>query len=89
MAPRGKKGVFRGWLSGFFVSKDNIPYIREELRFGSNDSLPLGPRPQARPGGFISHAQDFSLHNPTMTSVQGNQYTTYVQRDRNTVPQSA
>jgi hypothetical protein len=48
----------------------------------------IGSRHQAAPEGFISHAQDFIIQNPTMTAVHGNQYTTNVQGDRNIVPHS-
>lgn len=49
----------------------------------------LGPQRHPAPGGFFSNAQDFTLHNPAMTSVQGDYATvTYQQGDRNIVPQS-
>lgn len=53
-------------------------------------TLPIGLQRHAGPGGFFNHAQDFALHDSTMTSVQGNQYNTltYVQGDRNLVTQS-
>ncbi|XP_006457602.1 hypothetical protein AGABI2DRAFT_123454 [Agaricus bisporus var. bisporus H97] len=73
MTPRRK---FKEWLSRFFSPKDKILYV------------PEGPQRRSGPRNFISHAQDFALHNATMTAVEGDQYTvTYVQGDRNLMPQ--
>ncbi|KAF7776866.1 hypothetical protein Agabi119p4_5259 [Agaricus bisporus var. burnettii] len=50
--------------------------------------MPEGPQRRSGPRNFISHAQDFALHNATMTAVEGDEYTvTYVQGDRNLMPQ--
>lgn len=83
---------------GFFPPKDEIPHVSDGQCFDDKieRSLPVGPQHTIGSGGFISHAQDFALHNPTMTSVQGNQYmvtgnyhtVTYAQGDRTIVPQS-
>jgi hypothetical protein len=52
------------------------------------EGSPVDPQRPTPSGGFINHAQDFTLHNPTMTSVQGDQYATYIQADLNLAPQS-
>ncbi|EKM77454.1 hypothetical protein AGABI1DRAFT_107996 [Agaricus bisporus var. burnettii JB137-S8] len=67
----------KAWIWGFFSSK-------EKIRF-----MPDGPQRHAGPGAFFNNVQRFTLHNPTMTAVHGNQYNTFTnaQGDHSVVAQ--
>ncbi|EKM77157.1 hypothetical protein AGABI1DRAFT_130574 [Agaricus bisporus var. burnettii JB137-S8] len=75
MAPRREKNKIIEWFWSLFSSKDAMCY------------MPDGPQRHTRPGGFFKNAQQSTVQNSTMNSVQGNQYNmfTNAQEDHNIV----
>ncbi|KAF7761309.1 hypothetical protein Agabi119p4_10718 [Agaricus bisporus var. burnettii] len=61
MTLRRKLDEFKTWFRDIFPSKDE-------------DELQDGPRRSTGPGGFFQNAQNFTLNNPIMNHVEGNQY---------------
>jgi hypothetical protein len=91
--PEGNETSSKGGSRVYLPRKTrSAPYLMVcasiTMQDDTESGVPIGPLRSAEPAGFFGHAQGVAVNNSPMTAIQGNQYTTYVQGDRNIVPQS-